>query len=75
MAGPKGDIDNDRAGEPGEYHHSKNLMKKMAVGKSSLKESSSNCGDRSRSARITAKNPLFLEGIADGLTCASCPGG
>lgn len=42
-------MDNDRAGEPGEYHHSKNLMKKMAVGKRSLKESSSSWGDRSRS--------------------------
>lgn len=75
MAGPKGDIDNDRAGEPGEYHHSRNLMKKIAVGKRSLKESSNNCGDRSRSPRTTAKNPLFLGGMAGGFTRASCPDG
>jgi hypothetical protein len=75
MAGPKGDIDNDRAGEPGEYHHSKNLIKKIAVGNRSLNESSNNCGDRSRSLRTKAKNPFFLRGIAGGFTCASCQDG
>lgn len=44
MAGPRGDIDKERAGDPGEYHHSRNLMKKMAVGKRSFKESRINCG-------------------------------
>jgi hypothetical protein len=76
MAGPRGDMDNDRAGEPGEYHHSRNLMKKMAVGRRSLKESSSNWGDRNRSRRRTAKNPLFWEDITFCFAwCASCPDG
>ena len=39
MAGPEGDVESDRAGEEGEYHHSKNFKKKMAVGKITLSES------------------------------------
>lgn len=44
-AGPNGDVDNDRAGEPGEYHHSRNFMKKTAVGRRSRRESRRSCGD------------------------------
>lgn len=40
-AGPKGDVERERAGDPGEYHHSKNLMKKIAVGNSRRRESNS----------------------------------
>ncbi len=43
--GPRGDLDSDRAGELGEYHHSKNLMKNMAVGSKSRSESRSSWGD------------------------------
>ena len=39
MAGPAGDVESDRAGEEGEYHHSRNLKKKMAVGRITLSES------------------------------------
>lgn len=38
-AGPAGELDNERAGDPGEYHHSKNLIKKIVVGNKNLKES------------------------------------
>ena len=45
-AGPSGDVMRDFAGEPGEYHHSRNLTKNIAVGSINLKESSSNLGVR-----------------------------
>jgi hypothetical protein len=41
MAGPSGGVVSERAGEPGEYHHSRNLMKKIAVGRRSRRESKS----------------------------------
>lgn len=46
MAGPAGVADTMRAGDEGEYHHSKNFTKKIAVGRRILNESSNSCGDR-----------------------------
>ena len=45
IAGPFWDGDNDRAGDPGEYHHSRNLTKNIAVGRSSRNESSTSRGE------------------------------
>lgn len=45
IAGPEGDVDNERAGDPGEYHHSRNLMKNIAVGNSSRSESNRRRGE------------------------------
>lgn len=41
MDGPSGEDESvrERAGEEGEYHHSRNLMKKIVVGRRSLRES------------------------------------
>ena len=57
MAGPAGDAESDRAGEEGEYHHSKNLKKKMAVGRITLSESNKNWGDEKTKLRKNALNP------------------
>lgn len=51
-AGPSGDFMRDRAGDPGEYHHSRNLRKNMAVGKRRRRESKTSRGEESRSFRI-----------------------
>ena len=57
MAGPEGDMESDRAGEEGEYHHSKNLKKKIAVGRITLSESSKNWGDEKSNLRKNALTP------------------
>jgi hypothetical protein len=67
MAGPSGDVAKERAGDPGEYHHSRNFTKKIAVGRRSLSESKSSCGDETSKRRISAVTPrrsfdLFLLG-------------
>jgi hypothetical protein len=54
-AGPSGEVENDRAGEPGEYHHSRNFTKNMAVGRRSLKDSNKACGDLKSKRRIQAR--------------------
>jgi hypothetical protein len=60
MAGPRGEVERTRAGDDGEYHHSRNLMKKIAVGSSSLRESRRSRGDVKRRRRnTTIKPPLF----------------
>jgi hypothetical protein len=51
-AGPSGEVENERAGEPGEYHHSRNFMKKMAVGSRSLRDSNKACGEAKSRRRI-----------------------
>src|ERR1700742_1876996 len=56
-AGPSGDFVRDRAGEFGEYHHSRNLMKKIAVGSSNRSESRSKRGDLNRKRRKVAIMP------------------
>jgi hypothetical protein len=43
-AGPRGEVVRERAGDPGEYHQSRNLMKKMAVGRRRRRESKRNWG-------------------------------
>jgi hypothetical protein len=45
IAGPSGEVLSERAGELGEYHHSRNLTKNIAVGKRSLRESSNKRGE------------------------------
>ena len=59
MAGLRGDVDSARAGEEGEYHHSRNLMKKMAVGRRSLRESRKRRGEVSNRRLINATAPFF----------------
>jgi hypothetical protein len=60
MAGPKGDLDKERAGDPGEYHHSRNLTKKMAVGSNNLSESRMRCGECTSRRRNPAIVPYPL---------------
>ena len=65
IAGPRGDVERTRAGDDGEYHHSRNLMKNMAVGRRSLSESRTSRGEvrrRRRSTRISP--PPFSNGFA-----------
>ena len=50
-------MESDRAGDEGEYHHSRNLKKKMAVGRITLSESNKNCGDEKTNLRKNASNP------------------
>lgn len=45
MAGPRGEFVKERAGDPGEYHHSRNLTKKIAVGSKRRNESSKSRGE------------------------------
>ncbi len=59
MAGPSGDVVNERAGESGEYHHSKNLMKNMAVGRRNRSESSRRRGEEESSWRSRVPTPSF----------------
>jgi len=70
IAGPRGDVDSDRAGDPGEYHHSRNLTKKIAVGSKKRRESSSNLGELFNSATSRAPNLRFL-GVDASAFCAS----
>lgn len=42
----------ERAGDPGEYHHSRNLRKNMAVGRRRRRESKRSCGEDKISLRI-----------------------
>lgn len=68
--GPRGDTESVRAGDDGEYHHSKNLMKKIAVGSSIFKLSSKSRGDnknipRRRASRVSG-------GLSAALRCEAC---
>jgi len=71
-AGPSGDVVRERAGEPGEYHHSRNLMKNIAVGRRSRRESKRSRGDERMARRIMAKAPFLClgEGIFEGVRLA-----
>lgn len=51
IEGLEGPPESARAGEEGEYHHSKNLIKNIDRGRSTLRESKSNAGDERMSAR------------------------
>ena len=51
----------DRAGDDGEYHHSKNLTKKMERGRRNFNEPRRMCGDVKIKRRMIAKTVL-LEG-------------
>jgi hypothetical protein len=44
-AGPRGEAERARAGEEGENHHSRNLMKKIAVGRRTLSASRRSRGE------------------------------
>lgn len=57
-AGPRGEDARERAGDPGEYHHSRNLIKKMAVGRRSRSESNSNWGEVTSKRLIEAIIPF-----------------
>lgn len=62
IAGPWGEVDNERAGDPGEYHHSRNLMKNIAVGNSRRRESSNRRGEASISRRNWASKLFSVSG-------------
>lgn len=62
--GPSGDVDRARAGDEGEYHHSRNLMKKMIVGRMTLKDSTTRRGDLDSTRRKAANNPLGCEAMS-----------
>jgi len=61
-AGPSGDVDSDRAGDDGEYHHSRNLIKNIAVGKKTFKLSRMRYGDLRRN--LPRLDPEGLDGVA-----------
>ena len=61
-AGPSGDEESDLVGDEGEYHHSRNLMKKTAVGRSRRRESSRRWGERVVRWRRKARMPGFRGG-------------
>ena len=72
MAGPSGDVERTREGDDGEYHHSRNLMKNMAVGSSNLSESRSSRGEAKRRRRRTDISlPPFSNGFALIVTAAA----
>jgi hypothetical protein len=65
MAGPSGDVERARAGDDGEYHHSRNLMKNMAVGSSNLRESRTSRGEaKMRRRKMVIRPPLFPTDLA-----------
>lgn len=64
IAGPFGEVDSDRAGDPGEYHHSKNFTKKMAVGSKKRSESSNSRGDDNKSRRMRVESLFGVLGIS-----------
>ena len=57
MAGPEGDVESDRAGEEGEYHHSRNFKKNMAVGRITLSESNTSWGEEKAILRKNVLKP------------------
>lgn len=66
MDGPSGEDESvrERAGEEGEYHHSRNLMKKIVVGRRSLRESRRKRGELRRMwCKVSRK---YLGGVAAG---------
>ena len=71
MAGPAGDVESDRAGDEGEYHHSKNFKKKMVVGRITLSESNNNWGDERTRFRKNVLNPtvccLTVEDVVESI--------
>ena len=56
-------MDTVRAGDEGEYHHSRNLMKNIAVGRRTRKESSNRRGDRKNSRRRIALSGFGGRGL------------
>jgi hypothetical protein len=51
ISGLEGPAESAFAGDEGEYHHSRNLMKNIDMGNSTLSESKSSAGDERKSAR------------------------
>ena len=71
-AGPRGDVESTRAGDDGEYHHSRNLMKNMAVGSRILSESRTSRGEVKRRRRSTdISPPAFSNGFALSVAAAA----
>jgi hypothetical protein len=71
-AGPRGDVESTRAGDDGEYHHSRNLMKNMAVGSRILSESRTIRGEVKRRRRSTDISlPAFSNGFALSVAAAA----
>ena len=66
MAGPARGAERARAGEDGEYHHSRNFTKKIAVGRMTLSESSNSRGEDSNSRRKLRSIPCARAGSALG---------
>lgn len=62
IGGPFGGAFSDRAGEDGEYHQSRNLMKNMDIGKRVLRESSTARGEDRSERRKAARSELFWRG-------------
>jgi hypothetical protein len=57
MDGPSGAAYRDLAGEFGEYHHSRNFTKKMAVGNRRRRESRKSLGNFEATFLSCPKNP------------------
>lgn len=62
IAGPCGEVDRARAGDPGEYHHSKNLIKNIAVGSNRRRESNRRRGELKRSCPRRDHNVRLISG-------------
>ena len=60
----------ERAGDDGEYHHSRNLIKKIAVGSRTFNDSRSSRGDLKRSLRNVSRIVL-LSGTRGGTLFAA----
>jgi len=59
MGGPVGAAASERAGDEGEYHHSRNLTKNIESGSKILRESSRVRGDVRSMRRMRARMPVF----------------
>lgn len=73
IGGPVGAEDSAFAGDAGEYHHSRNLMKKMDMGRRTRRESSRSRGDARRIR--TSRSRRFAGGRREGLGSCGEDGG
>lgn len=69
IVGPEGGPDKVRAGEDGEYHHSRNLMKKIHIGNNTFREFRRSLGEDISHLRKATSTPLFRSFIPD-LNCS-----
>lgn len=64
MGGPFGAALNERAGDDGEYHHSRNLTKNIDIGNKTLRDSNTARGEDRSSRRSVARSPRLRAAAA-----------